>query len=85
MVWKESAETQDYVYGQDMEVDNNKNLEEIGFVQSAVNESAGWHETLRFNRMCDKKCNAVDFKIYEIASILVEDDGKPHTINLCRN
>ena len=32
MVWKESAETTDYVIGQDMKVDGNENLEVIGFV-----------------------------------------------------
>ena len=35
--------------------------------------------------MCDKKCDEEGFKFYDIAPILVEDDGKPHTINLCRN
>ena len=33
--------------------------------------------------MCDKKCNKEDFKFYDIAALLEEDDGKPHTVNLC--
>ena len=53
---KASAETQDHVSCQDMEVD---------FVP-------GWHEFLEVKYMCDKQCN-------------VEDDGKPHAINSCRN
>ena len=57
----------------DMEVDNDK---------SAVNKSAGWHKLLRFKYICDKKCIEESSKFYDIASILVEGDGKPHTINI---
>ena len=48
-VRKESAETQDYVSCQqhDMELDNNKSLEEMGFVRSAVSGSSGWREPVR--------------------------------------
>ena len=35
--------------------------------------------------MCDKECNKEGFKFFDIATMLVEDDGKPHTINLCIN
>ena len=35
--------------------------------------------------MCDQKCNTEGLRFYDIAAILAEDDGKPHTINLCRN
>ena len=35
--------------------------------------------------MCDKKCTEDGFKFCDIADIVVADDGKPHTINLCRN
>ena len=54
---KESAETQDYVSCHDMEVDNDKSQEEVGFVRSAVSDSAGRHDHLRVKHMCDKKCN----------------------------
>ena len=50
----------------------------------ALHKPAGWHEPLRVKYMCDKKCNEQGFKFFEIASTLVEDDGRPHTINLCR-
>ena len=66
---------------QDMEVDSDKSLEEVGFVPSAVSDSAGWHEPLRVKHMCDKKCNKKSFKFFDIAFILVEDGGRPHTIN----
>ena len=44
VVRKESAETQDYESCQqiDMEVDENKSLEQLGFVPSAVSDSAVW-------------------------------------------
>ena len=57
----------------------------LDFVPSAVSDWAGWHEPLRVKYMCDQKCNKEGFKFHDIAAILVEDDGKPHTINLCRN
>ena len=65
---------------QDMEVDDDESLEEMGSVPSAVSDSAGWHEPLRVKHMCDKE----SFKFFDIAFILVEDGGRPHTINLCR-
>ena len=60
----------------------NENTEEFSFIPSAVSGSAGWHEP-KF--MCDKQCRQKSFKYYDIASITVEDNGKLHTINLCRN
>ena len=82
-----SRHTQEYESFQqnDMEVDKEEGMEELTFVPSAVSDSAGWHEPLRVKYMCDQKCNKEGFKFYDIAAILVEDDGKPHTINLCRN
>ena len=47
VVRKESAETHDYTSCQDTEVDNDKSLEEMDFLPSAVSESVGWHEPLR--------------------------------------
>ena len=69
---KESAETQeyesclqtqDYVSCQDMEEDDNKSLQAMDFVPSAVSDSAGWHEPLRVKYMSDKKCNEEGFKL----------------------
>ena len=83
VVRKGSAETQDCESCQqtDMEKDNDKSLEDLGFVTRAVSDSAGWHEPLKC--MCDQKRNEESFKLNDIASILVEDDGKPHKVNLC--
>ena len=47
--------------------------------------TAGWRESFRVKYMCDKKCNKEGFKFNDIAAISVENDGKPHTINLCEN
>ena len=56
VIRKESAQTQDYVSCHDMEVDDDKSLEDIGFVPSVVG-NAEWREPLRVKYMCDKKCN----------------------------
>ena len=87
VVQKEFADTQEYESRQqnDVEVDLNKSLEELSFVPSVVSDSARWRDSFRVKYMCDKKCNKEGFKFCDIAPILVEDDGKPHTINLCRN
>ena len=53
---QESSETQKYVRYQDMEIDDDKSLEEIGFVP--VSDSAGWG----VKYTCDKKCNKESFK-----------------------
>ena len=50
----------------------------MSFVPSAVSGSAGWHEP---TFMCDRK---EGFKFYDIAAVMVEGDGKPHAMNLCR-
>ena len=82
VVRKEFADTQEY---ESRQQDWNKSLEELAFVPSAVSDSAAWRDSFRVKYMCDKKCNKEGFKFCDIAAILVEDDGKPHTINLCRN
>ena len=86
MIRKESAETQDCVSCQDVEVDNDEGLEEeMVFVPSAVSGSAGRREPLSFEYMSDQKCHEEGFKCHDIASILVEDDVEQHKINLCRS
>ena len=81
------SETQDYVSCQDMEVDDDKCLEEMGFVPSAMSESAGWHEPLRDKLLWDKKCNEEGVKFLlqknDLASIVVEADGNLYMINHC--
>ena len=49
----------------------------MSFVPSAASDSAGWYEP-KF--MCDRRCRKEGFKFYDIASIMVEEDGEPHTI-----
>ena len=87
VVREESADTQEYESCQqsDMEVDRDEGMEELSFISSAVSESAVSREPVRIKYMCDKKCNKEGFKFYDIAAVLVEDDGKTHTINLCGN
>ena len=49
-----------------------------------MNDSVGWCEPFRVKYMCDKKSNKEGFNTHDIAAILVEDSGTPHTIHLCR-
>ena len=81
---KESADTQEYGSCQqndmDLDVDMNENNCELSFNTSAVSRTAGWNEP-KF--MCDRECRKECFKFYDIASIMVEDDAKSHTINFC--
>ena len=35
-----------------------------------------WHEPIF---MCDRQCRTEGYKFCEIASMIVEDDGEPHT------
>ena len=61
-----------------MDVDRVENKEELSFVPRAVGNSAGWREP---QFMCDRQCRKEGFKFHGMASILVEDDGEPHTMN----
>ena len=47
MVRKEFAEPEEYMFCQDMEVDDDKSLEELGFGPSTVSDSAWWSEFSR--------------------------------------
>ena len=55
MIRSESAWTQGYVPYQDMEVDNDNSLEEMGCAPSVESDSAGWHEPFRDEHMCATK------------------------------
>ena len=70
MVRKESADTLEYKSCQMKNMDGNK-----------CGEQDGSHEP-RF--MCDRQCWKEGFKYCDIASVMVEDDGEPHTIRLCK-
>ena len=59
-----------------MDVDMHENEEELSFVPSVRLAILLNGTNTKF--LCDRQC-----KFYEIAAILVEDDGKPHTRNLC--
>ena len=61
---------------QDMEVDNDKSLEEVGFVPSAVARTSEGQAHVR-QEMQQRKLQV----FFDIAFILVEDGGRPHTIN----
>ena len=63
---KEVAEKFDCVSCQHRKVDDNKSLEELGFVPSAVGEP------LRVKHMCSKKCNGKGFKFCELAAIVAD-------------
>ena len=84
LVRKEWAETQEYESCQqnDMNVDVDENKEELSFIPSAVSSLAGWHEP-KF--VCDRQCREKEFQYCDIASVMVEDDGAPHTMRLCRD
>ena len=85
VVRKESADTQEDESCQqnDMEVDKDEGMEEFELHRER-GERFGWvARTLRAKYMCDKS-NKEGFKFFDIAAIL-EDDGKSHTINLCKN
>ena len=78
VVRKESAETQGYVTGHYMEVHDNKNLEVISFVPSAVcraSSSAG------ATRSAMKSASSFD----DLAAVVTEEGSTPQTINPCRN
>ena len=62
---------------QDMEVDNDKSLEEVGFVPSGVARTPEGQAHVR-QEMQQRKLQVFFF---DIAFILVEDGGRPHTIN----
>ena len=81
---EELVETQDYVLArpltscteQKMEVEDEKNMEELSFVTRAPRWAL---------HMCDNNCKERGFKFFQIAAVVSEEGGAAHTINLCRN
>ena len=82
VVRKELGDTLEYESRQqnDTDVGMDETKEELSFVASAVSDSAGWHAP-KFK--CDRQWRKEGFKFYDIASIMVEDDGELHTIHFC--
>ena len=63
--------TQEYESCQlsDMDVDMDESNEEL----SSLSSAAGWHEP---QFMCDRQCQEQGFQNYDIASVMVADDGE---------
>ena len=75
----ESEETQDYVMERrKCGYPNQEEVEEIGFVPSAVSEPA-WALHL-----CDKKCSNPGFKYFQLVAVVSEENGAVRTNNLCQ-
>ena len=83
VVRKDSAETHLYESFQqnEMHEDGNECMEEFNIIPIALSETAGWHELFKMKFMCDKKCKKEGFKFFGITTILVEDEGRSHTIS----
>ena len=80
MVRKESAETQDFVSCQDMKVDHNKRLEELGLVKNAVSDSAGWRELFRTSTCATRSATNKGFKFHIVANILAQNMINAHEL-----
>ena len=80
----ESPDAQEYESSQqnDTDVDVDEDKEELSFVPSAVSCSARWREP-KF--MCDRPCREEGFPYFDVASVMVEENGELCTINLCDN
>ena len=61
----------------DVDVDMDENKEELSFCPSG-REQFAWNGMSHNSRAKD------GFKHCDIASVMVEDDGEPNTINLCK-
>ena len=73
----DSAETQDYVSEfQGVEERDEEEAKDSSFIPSAVSEPR-W--TLH---MCEGREEG--FRFYQLAAIVVEEEGTAHTINLCK-
>ena len=71
----ESEETQDYV--RETLAISQEEAEETGFVPSALGEP-------RRAIQCDNRCSEKAVRYWQIASMVVEEGGEAHTINLCQ-
>ena len=61
-----------------MEAEDEKNMEGLSFVPSAVSEPR-WAL-----QKCDNKCRAQCFKLLEVAAIVSHEGVAAHTMNLCK-
>ena len=86
VIRKDSAETQGYVSCQDMEVYDDQSFEELGLVQSAVSDSAGWHDPSGPSTCATRSATKRASSFYGIEQpSWWEEGGQPHTPNICRN
>ena len=76
MIRAESEETQDYVCG--MLAISREEAEELAFVPSALSEHRG---SIYF---CDNRCSEKAVRYWQFASVVVEEGGEAHTIDLCQ-
>ena len=65
----------------DMDVDRDEGKEELSVVPSAVSDSAGWHEP---RCMRDRQFRKEVFMFDDIVDLIVEEDGEPDTMNVCK-
>ena len=72
----ESEETQDYVCG--MRAIGQEEAEELAFVPSALSDPRG---SIYF---CDNRCSEKAVRCWQFASVVVEEGGEAHTVNLCQ-
>ena len=66
----------------DKDVDMDENEEELSFIPSAVSTSACWYEP---HFTCDRQCQKKRFKYSDVASVMVSDKGKLHTVDFRRD
>ena len=72
----ESEATRDFVCG--MLAISPQEAEELAFVPSALGEPRG---SIYF---CDKRCSEKAVRYWQFESVMVEEGGEAHTINLCQ-
>ena len=70
----ESEETQDYVRG--MLAISQEEAEELAFEPSALSKSR------RSIYFCDNRCSEKAVRYWQFASVVVEEGGEAHTVNL---
>ena len=56
-----------------------ENTEDMSYIPIAVSNSAGWHDS---KLMCDRQWQDELFQHFDIASVMVDDDGELHLITL---
>ena len=65
----------------DIDVDRDRDKEELSIVPRTVSDSPGWHEP---RCMRDRQFRKEVFMFDDIVDIIVEEDGEPDTMNVCK-